>query len=113
LRLFGKKDAVWLNCYGRLFDPRLLDEVCKSPGSKVAERRKMIAFLFFVLAVMASPFKSKSRLEAEKCGAPTSADRLAARGEGSSSAYQQRPLVPRPDVSMVSIDPESRYDCST
>jgi hypothetical protein len=35
-------------------------------------------------------------------------DRLAAQGEGSSSAYQQRPLVPRPDVSVISIDPETR-----
>jgi hypothetical protein len=32
---------------------------------------------------------------------------------GSSSAYQQRPLVPRPDVSMVSINSEGRYSCST
>jgi len=69
----------------------------------------MIALICFVLAVLASPFKSKSRLE----GAPTSADRLAAQGEGSSPAYQQRPLVPRPDVSMVSINPEGRYDCPT
>jgi hypothetical protein len=72
----------------------------------------MIALIWFVLAVLASPFKSKSRLEAE-CGAPTSADRLAAQGEASSPAYQQRPLVPRPDVSMVSIDPDGRYDCPT
>src|SRR6266851_6403111 len=48
-----------------------------------------------------------------ECGAPTSADRFAAQGEGSSPAYQRRPLVPRPDVSMVSIDPDGRYDCPT
>jgi len=41
-----------------------------------------IALIWFVLAVLASPFKSKSRL-------------------------------PRPDVSMVSIDPDGRYDCPT
>jgi hypothetical protein len=44
--------------------------------------------------VLTSPFKSKSR----ECGAPTSADRPAAQGEGSSSAYQPRPLVPRPEL---------------
>jgi len=72
----------------------------------------MIALICLVLAVLASPFKSKSRLEAEKRCSDI-ADRLAAQGEESSSAYQQRPLVPRPDVSMVSIDPKGRCDCST
>jgi hypothetical protein len=66
----------------------------------------MIGLLCFVLAVLASPFKSKRRLEAENAV-------LAVQGEGSRSAYQQRPLVPRPDVSMVSIDPDRRYDCPT
>jgi hypothetical protein len=72
----------------------------------------MIGLLCFVLAVLASPFKSKRRLEAENA-VLTSADFLAAQGEGSRSAYEQRPLVTRPDVSMVSIDPDRRYDCPT
>src|SRR5260370_24239698 len=45
-------------------------------------------------------------------GAPTSADRLAAEGSGSSSGYHQRPLVPRPDVSMDSVHPDGGYDCA-
>jgi hypothetical protein len=61
----------------------------------------MIALIWFVLAVPTSPFKSKSRLEAENAV-------LRHQGEQSSSAYQQRPLVPGADVSMVSIDPEGQ-----
>jgi hypothetical protein len=38
----------------------------------------MIALLCFVIVVLAAPFKSKSRLEAENAGAPTSADSFAA-----------------------------------
>jgi hypothetical protein len=72
----------------------------------------MIALIWFVLAVLASPFKSKSRLEAENAVLRHQLI-VAAQGEGSSPAYQQRPLVPRPDVSMVSIDPDGRYDCPT
>jgi hypothetical protein len=37
----------------------------------------MIALMWFVLAMLTSPFKSKSRLEAENAS-PTSVDRLAA-----------------------------------
>jgi hypothetical protein len=37
----------------------------------------MIGLFCFVLAILASPFKSKVRLEAENCGASTSADCLA------------------------------------
>jgi hypothetical protein len=40
----------------------------------------MIGLLCFVVAVLASPFKSKIRLEA--CRAPTSAGGLAAQAEG-------------------------------
>jgi hypothetical protein len=68
----------------------------------------------FVLAVLASPFKSKSRLEAENAVLRHQLIVLRRRMRGKfSSAYQQRPLVPRPDVSIVSIDPEGRYDCRT
>jgi len=38
----------------------------------------MIALLWFVLAILASPFKSKSRLEAENAALKTSIDRSAA-----------------------------------
>jgi hypothetical protein len=71
----------------------------------------MIALIWFVLAVLALPFESKSRLEAEN--AVLRHQLIVLRRKGSSSAYQQRPPVPRPDVSMVSIDPEGRYDCPT
>jgi hypothetical protein len=33
--------------------------------------------------------------------------------KGPNPSYRQRPLVPRPDVSMVSVEPEGRYDCPT
>jgi hypothetical protein len=72
----------------------------------------MIALICFVLAVLASPFKSKSRLEAENAVLRHQLIVLR-RKVRVGSAYQQRPLVPRPDVSMVSIDLEGRYDCST
>jgi hypothetical protein len=78
--------------------------------NRIGQTGAMIGPIWFVLAVLASPFESKSRLEG---GAPTSADRFAAQGEGASPAYQQRPLVPRPDLSMVSIDPDGRCDCPT
>jgi hypothetical protein len=73
----------------------------------------MIGLFCFVLAVLASPLKSKSRLAAENAVLRHQLIVLQRKGEGSSSAYQQRSLVPRPDVSMVSIDPDGRYDCPT
>jgi hypothetical protein len=48
---------------------------------RVVTRRLRHSSYLFVLAVLASPFKSKSRLEAENA-----VFRLAAQGEGSSSA---------------------------
>jgi hypothetical protein len=70
----------------------------------------MIAFVFFVLAVLASPFKSKSRLEAEN--AVLRHHRLAAQGEGSGSAYQQRPLAPRhPRTGLRAADQVSAMFC--
>src|SRR5271163_926232 len=60
----------------------------------------MIALVCFVLAVLASPFKSKSRLEAENA-----ALRLAAQGKGEGPAYEQRSVVLRPALSLVPIDP--------
>ena len=70
----------------------------------------MIGLLCFVLAVLASPFKSKIRLEAENAALRHQLIVLAAQGEGPRSAHEQRSLVLRPDVSMVSIDPEGRHD---
>jgi hypothetical protein len=70
----------------------------------------MIALICFVLAVLASPFKSKSRLEAENA---VLRHQLIVLRRKVRQAYEQRPLVPDPDVSMVSINPEGRYDCPT
>jgi hypothetical protein len=69
----------------------------------------MIALIWFVLAVLASPFESKSRLEAENAVLRHQLIVLRRKVRGRA----QRPLVPRPDVSMVSIDPDGRYDCPT
>jgi hypothetical protein len=52
----------------------------------------MIAFISFVLAVLASPFKSKSRLEAENA-VLRHPDRLAAQGEGSNTSIDFLSLV--------------------
>src|SRR5260370_42185044 len=70
----------------------------------------MVALICFVLAVLALPFKSKSRLEAENAGAPTSADRFATQGERAGPAFEQRSLVLRPALSLVSVDPGGRHD---
>jgi hypothetical protein len=72
----------------------------------------MIALIWFVLSVLVSPFKSKSGLEAENAVLRHQLIVLRRKVRGRAS-YQQRPLVPRPDVSMVSIDPDGRYDCPT
>jgi hypothetical protein len=60
----------------------------------------MIGLLCFVPAELASPFKLKSRLEAEEAVLRHQLIVL-------------RPLVPRADVSMVSINSDGRYDCPT
>jgi len=72
----------------------------------------MIALISFVLAVLASPFKSKSRLEAENAVLRHQPIVLRRKVSGRAQPIN-RPLVPRPDVSMVSIDPDGRYDCPT
>ena len=69
----------------------------------------MIALLCFVLAVLVLPFKSKSRLEAEKCCAPTPSGCIAPDGARARAAYEQRSLVLYPAVSMVSIGPEGHH----
>src|SRR5260370_2170116 len=69
----------------------------------------MVALICFVLAVLALPFKSKSRLEAENAGAPTSADRFATQGEREGPAFEQRSLVLRPALSLVSVETLARW----
>jgi hypothetical protein len=64
----------------------------------------------FVLAVLASAFKSKSRLEAENAVLRHQLIVFAAEGERQSPPYEQRSLVLRSDVSLVSLDPEGRED---
>jgi hypothetical protein len=69
----------------------------------------MIALIWFVLAALASPFKSKTRLEAENA-VPTSVDRLAAQAAWPRPAHEPRSLVLRPAVSLVSINPNGSHD---
>jgi hypothetical protein len=73
----------------------------------------MIALICFVLAVLASPFKSKSRLEAENAVLRHQLIVLRRKVRGRAQPTNNDRLVPRPDVSMVSIDPDGRYDCPT
>src|SRR5260370_26633836 len=70
----------------------------------------MTALICFILAVLASPFKSKNRASGGECGTSTTADRFAAEGERQSPPYEQRSLVLRSDVSLVSLDPEGCDD---
>jgi hypothetical protein len=73
----------------------------------------MIALLCFFLTLLASPLKSKSRLEAEERGAPTSADHFAAEGARSRPPHEWGSLVLRPPVSMVSISSQYNHDHPT
>src|ERR1700740_2627417 len=68
----------------------------------------MIGLLCFVVAVLASAFKSKIRLEAEN--ATLRHQLVVLRRKVKRSSHEQRSLVPGPDVSMVSVDPGGRYD---
>jgi hypothetical protein len=62
----------------------------------------MVALVCLILRLLASPFKSNSRLEAENA-APASADRAAAQGARSRPVYEQRSSVLPPAVSLVSV----------
>jgi hypothetical protein len=66
----------------------------------------MVALICFVLAVLASPFKSKSRLEAENAVLRHQLIVL----QRKSPSYEQRSRVLHSDVSLVSLDPEGRDD---
>jgi hypothetical protein len=68
----------------------------------------MVVLLCFFLALLTSPFKSKSRLESRECRAPTSADRAAAQGARSRPPHEQRSPVLHPAVSLVSVGAPSR-----
>jgi hypothetical protein len=69
----------------------------------------MIALICFVLAVLASPFKSKSRLEAENAALRHQLIVLRRKIPGR-PWLKQRSLVLPSDISMVSFDPEGRED---
>jgi hypothetical protein len=73
----------------------------------------MIALIWFVLAALASPFKSKIRLEAENAALPTSGDCFAAKAAWPRPAHKPRSLVLHPAVSLVSINPDGYHDCPT
>jgi hypothetical protein len=70
----------------------------------------MVALICFVLAVLASPFKSKSRLEAENAVLRHQLIVLQRKVRGQSPSYEQRSRVLHSDVSLVSLDPEGRDD---
>jgi hypothetical protein len=65
----------------------------------------MIALVCFVLAVLVSPFKSKSRLEAENAALRQQLIVLRRKVKGEGPAYEQRSVVLRPALSLVPIDP--------
>ena len=69
----------------------------------------MIALLCFVLNVVVSPFKSKSRLEAENAALRYQLIVLRRKVQRSRPPYQQRSLVLYPAVSMVSVGPEGHH----
>jgi hypothetical protein len=69
----------------------------------------MIGLLWFVVAVLASAFKPKIRLDVENATFRHQLVVLLRKGAGARSSHE-RSLVPRPDVSMVSVDPGGRYD---
>src|SRR2546422_443330 len=69
----------------------------------------MFALLCSVPAVLASPFKSKSRLEAENVALRLSWSFCGVRCRPA-PAYEQRSLVLYPAVSMVSVDPAGPHD---
>jgi hypothetical protein len=64
----------------------------------------MFGLLCFLLAVLASPFKSKSWLEAENAVLRYQLVVLRRKMRGRGSADEQRPLVSYPAVSMIPVD---------
>src|SRR6266850_1771121 len=70
----------------------------------------MVALMCFVLAVLALPFKSKSRLEAENAALRHQLIVLRRKVRGAGPAFEQRSLVLHPALSLVSVDPGGRHD---
>src|SRR5712664_3898043 len=73
----------------------------------------MIGLLCFVVAVLASPFKSKIRLEAENAALRHQLAVLRRKLKGRARLTKQRPLVLRSALSLVSVDPFGSLDYST
>jgi hypothetical protein len=70
----------------------------------------MIALLCFFLALFVSPFKSKSRLEAENAALRHQLICAAADGARSRPIHKWGSLVLGPAASMVSIGPQGHHD---
>ena len=71
----------------------------------------MIALLHFILAILAAPLKSKSRLEAENAALRHQLIVLRRKMQGRVRLTdKQRSLVLYPTVSLVSINPECSHD---
>jgi hypothetical protein len=66
----------------------------------------MCTLLCFVLAVLALPFKSNIRLEAENAALRHQLIVLRRKAQGPGSADEHRPLVFCPAISLVSSNPE-------
>jgi hypothetical protein len=69
----------------------------------------MIPLIWFVLTVLASPFKSKSRLEAENAALRHQLIVLRRKARPAQAHEQRSPVLPA-DVPMVSYHPEGRED---
>src|SRR6516165_7253959 len=70
----------------------------------------MIALLCFFLTLFASPFKPKTRLEAENGRPQTSADHTAAEGARSCTPHERGSLVLGLAISMVSNGSQCYHD---
>src|SRR5512132_498149 len=70
----------------------------------------MIALLCFVLAVLAAPFKSKGRLEAENAALRHQLIILRRKVRGRVRLTNSDRLFLHPAVSMVSISPQGHHD---
>src|ERR1700682_3252161 len=72
----------------------------------------MIALICFVLAVLASPFKSNIRLEAENAVLRHQLIVLRRKLKGRARLMNNDPLVLRPALSLVPVDPSGSHDYS-
>jgi hypothetical protein len=70
----------------------------------------MVALLYFLLALFASVFKSKGRLEAENAALRHQLTVLRRKMRGRVLLFERRSLVPNPIVSMVSVGFEGGHD---